>query len=282
MTQIQTANLEQMELLASEFQRRYETQFALANALSLYTNLAVIRGFWPCSRQVWGSTVFPMVGDAIDGNHLRLYGSVYHLAYSDATTPTMGIAPWVWLDGASALYVHSGDAYAFKITGSDVYIGAGYNGLTMGAWVRFDNTASTSEAIIWKGEGGAVGYAYGMHRLSGSGYIRCEVWNGSNNYYRDSANAVPADTWTFICGRFKPSTSVQVTVNDTTWTNSTGIPSTINNISTPLSVGARAVSGGSYNLYLIGRLSMVFITASYLPDDMLYMIYSQTRAMFGV
>ena len=146
-----------------------------------------------------------------------------------------------------------------------------------------DKTSSNTfpnEAIVTKGSSAVPTYSFGLHRNNPNNTIRFEVWNGGVNYYIDSTEVTNANTWYFVCGRYKPSTSVTVTVNETHRSLTSGIPASINDVTAYLTLGARIAAGG-FNLYYTGRMSMVFLCASYLGDEVVQMLYSQTRAMFG-
>ena len=98
-------NDELMSIFDGEYQRRWEPNFAIANAIPTLSSLPALRGLWPMS----GNNTTPGVLD-ISGNGLTLTNVTGQHTIS-------GLAPCIRLDGAND-YLWAADAANFDILGN--------------------------------------------------------------------------------------------------------------------------------------------------------------------
>jgi len=246
---IQYYNDQNIDLLAAVFQRRYEPNFALANALSVLAAL-------PGMRMVWG-----MGGRdsnaVVDNAGMGRVGAI-----NGVTFGVSGIAAYADFDGVND-YLRRPDEDGLRITGA----------LTIGAWVYFDAAGEAGILSKWLAAGNLR--CYRLIRTAG-GLIEFAISaDGTATTVVDSA-AVSDSTWYFVAGSYDPSTSLKVYVNRTAVSNVTSIPAAIY-ASTADFEGGRTDAGS----YMNGRQAFSFVAASTLTAAQLGVIYEQTRALFG-
>lgn len=268
--QTQVANRQLVQLLSAWFQSRREASFAWSRAASEYLALPGLRGFWPMS-----SVDYTAASRARD-----LSGQGYHL--TDNNTPTFnfdGLAPYVEFNGTTQ-YLSRADGGVGNwadILGTETYIDAAIRGLTLGGWFYFDDaTPATTEDCIDKRVAAAANSSYSLGRLA-TAQIFFNVSTGAGFVTAPGAN-VGADRWVFLVGRYIPSTSVDVFVDDDEVNTVIGVPASLVDSTAPFTIGARGVP----SQYLDGRASMCFLCAAALSDAIILSLFEQTKAMFGV
>jgi hypothetical protein len=257
----QNSRIQTLESVESTFDMR---------TLAAFLQLPGLRGFWPMSS-------IGVAGQAIDlqglGNHLTLNGNPL-FNYS-------GLIPYCDYDGTGDFHsiTDAASGNAFDILGNESYIDTGVQGLTVGGWFYFDRNTN-AEALIAKADGvvnANRNYDLFYRGDAGGDPAQFNVANGAVAYTVTGITTIPTATWTFIAGRFIPSTSVDVFTNSIIATNAVAIPATINNSTADLNIAAR--NGGSL---LDGRASMCFICTVSLGNVLLRSLYNQTRQLFQV
>ena len=266
----QKLNAELVRLLSAIFQRRYEPNFALGNAISLYLSLPGLRGLWPFSgiNSVPGAINF-----AADGYNLSSNG-----------TPEVwntGLAPITVLDGLTTgdCWYYNDHAH-FDILGTETIYNTNIRGLTCGAWVYPLDLSSVDRYIISKWE----------HTVAGNQSYRL-YYSFANNYFefnvRDSLSVLDTvgfgssssvNNWYFVAGRFDPGVDMTIWVNGESTSAATALTNVDNST-------ARFVVGAAHSLAnreWDGYISFPFLTATALPDQWIFTLYQQTRALFGV
>lgn len=264
MAVIQTRNSEMIQLLTGEFQRRNEPQFALANTISTFLAIPGLVGFWPMSP------FDPSNGDTFD-----VSGATRTLTNnSNVTFGFDDLAPYSQYDGVGANRLIRLDEAALDITGTEADIEN--NGLTIGCWVFLD-TGAVGEQFI--GKWGAAGSRSYRLDKSGGGNIRILISSdGTAQTTIAASNAPNTSDWNFAVGRFDPSTELAIFLNGTKTTNTTSIPASIFQSATDFSTGATGAGANPFD----GKLSMCFLSASFISDVAINNLYQQTRTLFGV
>jgi len=278
---IQKRNDEMVDLLAADFQRRYEMQFALANACSMFQQLPGLRGFWPMSACTAGAA------NAIDQS-----GHAHHL--TRAGNPIYGLdlitdrslAAYLRFDGTGD-YLSRADEANLDITGTESYFASqastsgAARGLTLGGWFR-PELDTANELLISKW--GVAGQRSYNLRVAGAvagdpvTFYICD--DGTNTDRVDSTTGYTVDTWQFMAGRFNDGDTgmeLAVWLNDEQTTAATARASIFNSTA-PFNISG---SNNGSALYT-GRASLCFLCAAALPDVVLWTLYQQTRALFGV
>lgn len=261
---VQRRNAEMVALLSQDFRRLNNPAHAWADAISMGLGLPGLVGLWPMSLTN-GS------GQAVDLVNGQLLTNNNNAAFSQAGT---GLSAYIGFNG-STQYLSRTSSSTLAISGSEAFTAFAYRGLTLGAWVNFDVTAAAIEAIIYKRDG--TNNAYSLERKA-TGEIRFTIYNSNTAYAVDTAVTVAAGAWTFVCGRFDPSTELKVWANGETGVNTTSIPASIDTDAADFSIGASGTPGS----YLDGAISLAWVSNQYLSDQYIDTFYQMTAPLFGV
>jgi len=261
----QKRNPQNEELLSAHMARRDEPNFALGNAISTYLALPALRGFWPTSAhhvttQSW------YVDDIACDYDLAATGSP-HLGFSN-------LYPWIYLDGDE--YFYYPDDPQFDIRGIDPPTAVANRGLTLGAWVKFDDINSF-EVIMCKYNGGTGNRSYRLAKDT-SNNIQMKISNDGGNVNIDidtSITTLVANIWYFVVGRWD-TTNTSTFVDGIVHNIASGEASIFNG-NTQLLLG---VEGGAIN-FMTGYQSFIFICAASVSDSIIKNIWHQTRYLFN-
>lgn len=234
--------------------------------ISPFLALTGLRGFWPMSAI--GTT----------SNARDQSGSNRVLTYNGNPTYNYdGLVPYIDLDGTGD-FLSRPDEAALDITGTETYVAAAVRGLTCGGWFYFNNAAAAQEVALSKGLGGAANTSYWLNRQA-AGQGRFIVGDGAAFQGPTSTAVISQDAWTFIVGRFVPSTTVDLWVNTEKSTDSVGVPAALLNTAAPLNIGSYNNGTG---FFLTGRASLCFLCAAALSDTIIDSVFQQTRAAYRV
>lgn len=228
-------------------------------------NLGTIRATSPHIRDI-----------TISGNHLINVG-VQALNIDDIIScGSWGVA------GSDRIY--GADSSEFDIQGNETYVTTAYRGLTMGAWIRYaaGSWGSVNNVIgKWTYTGNQRSYNL---RLGGSGKPNFYV-SGDGTASINKASGVAADlsngSWSFIAGRYDPSTEIKVyhgkdgeLFEDA---ETSGIPATLFNGTSQFELGSYDGGGG----YWQGQIAFPFLCFARLPNIFLTRYYEMTKRIFG-
>jgi len=267
---VQRRNSEMVDLLAADFQPRYEPQFAWKSAVSQHQVLPGLRGFWPTSSVDTNGDLIDMSGQ---GNHLTLNGNPWRRGYN--------LAPTCDLDGVGDYFSHVGGIGSWcDILGSETYILQAWRGLTIGGWFLFDNAAGVEEYMISKWDTGGNERSYRLVRRVAGG-IRFSVSDdGTAVDDVDTTSAPAADEWFWACGRYTDNTEeIDIWYNTETANLAlAGWGGTLRSNATDFLIGGR--HGGA--TLMTGRFSLAFCCTAALSNAIIGQLFQQTRAMFNV
>lgn len=263
----------------SERVRLLETHGHRTQSFAPFWSLAVARGLWPM-----GPVDYQAAPQAAD-----VSGLGYHLDnINSANFGNDGAAPYVDFDGVNQYLrrVDGGAGNWADITGAEGYVPAAQRGCTIGGWFQFDRLTN-GEWLIGKGTGAAALSSYWLIFRGdlANDPLRFTVSNGAANFQVDAQIAPATATWTYVVGRYDPGAEIKIYAGQgdasplTTNTNVVGIPAALNDSASDFTIGAP--SGGAAN-QLDGRASFCFLCAARLSDEMVRVLYSQTRALFRV
>lgn len=269
----QDFNDEMMNLIATDFQRRYEPNFAWANYESMYKGLPGLIGFWPGNiGYTGGANALRDMSTA--GIHLARAANGFEEA--DST----GLRRWVVLNGSTD-YFSTGDTAFTSILGTENAIASSIRGLTAMVWMRpTDATPSALESIIGKwNAGGQNSWLLGRNtNLTGRVIFSGD---GSTSVAVDTTNALAINEWRFLAARFTPSAQIRIWEGSTsglvTNENTTSIPATLFDSTADLAVGVR--NAGATGFYQ-GDLSLIALCRAALPDLFIESIFNLTRPLF--
>ena len=265
---VQKRNPELIDLLSADFQRRYEPNFAWVNACSAISLLPGLRGFWPMSANIkTGLQGTISVTDIINNFHLAMDGDPLYMS--------AGLAPYLDFNGVNQ-YLYYPDVYQFSILGTEAYIQD--KGLTLGCWAYLDAWGAAIRPLMTKWQA-ANQFSYYLGAASAANqtpYFSLSNAGVAVEGTVVSSLGVGIGAWTFLCGRFIPSTSACIWVNSTKTTSVAAIPASLFDSTSNLEI-ARGLATD----YLDGRVSLAWLCASALTDTQIWAIYQQTRALYG-
>ena len=233
-----------------------------ASFLDLCMTKPGLRGLWTFGS-VDGS------GDLLDvsgnGRTLTMQGNPTYDA------PATGMYSYGNLDGTGDYWSRADEA-GLDIIGTEAYIGA--PGMTFFAWAQFSSIAATR---VVAAKSASSDTAFTLHYNSGAGYIRGAIsQNGTTTFTVDSILPV-VDTWYFMVIRFVPSTSLDIYVDGTKYSNTTSIPSSLKDSAGPFHLGA----SNSGSALLPGLISTSGLYASALTDDFIDKLWNTSKYLYG-
>jgi hypothetical protein len=276
----QTDNSALRQNLSPYFLRRndfYDPAFMVPIAISYIMSFQALRGLWPPSSHYHDGSSGYLQNLAVTqaaGAHLTQSGTS-QLGLEGGAIPRI-------IFSGSSQWALSSDAAMWDIIGTEGYVVGAQQGLTIGAWVNYDNAASAHEYALSKRQG-AVQISYALRRTD-TGYGLFEISNtGTAAVTVDSSSDTIADSvWTFLAGRYTPSTELKLWVNDTIYTNTTSIPASIFSSSADLFMAGRDDAATPGQFLMDGSMSMVWICASAVPDRAVYTLFEISRHIYGV
>ena len=275
---VQERNPERTDLQRGEYCMRYEPNRAWGDTVSMFLDIAMLRGFWPMS------SVGVNLGDAIDisgqGRFLTAVGNPFYGYRGTAATPT-GLPSYINLDGSD--HLRRADEAALDLSGAEAYVDVTIQGLTLGCWVYCANAAAAIEYIMckWNGAGGAATANYFIRRTAG-GALEIYVGNGvaSDNH---SGGTLLQNTWHHVVGRFDTNNgTLAVFLDGTKYQKNTALATPLNNNNHDFTIGARDAGGGTGGAFLTGLVSFAFLSACALSDVHIKTLFNHSKALFGV
>jgi hypothetical protein len=262
---IQEQNQDMVSLLSAYFRLLYNPVHAFADAIGMLQMFPGIVGIWPGSVSGGGSGNQNMLVD-VSGNalHLTRNGSpVFNAAQ---------LRSIVSFNGSTDYYTHA-DAAIFDILGTETHIASTLRGLTIGAWIFPDNALpAATEQILTKGGTSAYLISRGT-----TGLMNLWISDGITPVQVASTSAVGTG-WSFVCGRFDPSTEQKLWVNGTSYTNTTSIPASIANVADNFSIGANGVGSNFFD----GSIALAFLAQAAIPDQFINAYFQMTAPLFGI
>jgi hypothetical protein len=174
---------------------------------------------------------------------------------------------------------YAADGANWDIQGNENYVTTSYRGLTIGAWVRFVTTFATGNVIgKWTYTGNQRAYNL---RIDGTGtpifYISSD---GTATTFKGSSEDLVEDEWSFLVGRFRPSSAVKIYHGKKgvlhSDENTTSIPATIANTTAQFEIGSYNGGGG----YWQGQIAWPFVCFGAVPDVYITRYFEMTRRAF--
>lgn len=270
MTQ-QIRNPENVDLLSVDFQKRYEANFAAGNIVSLLRMIPGLRGAWVASG-------FDSAGDIPDvSNQGRTVTKNGNPLFSFE-----GLAPIVTLDGTGD-YFERADEAGLDITGTETDVASAKRGLTIGGWFR-PSDLTNYQFLMSKWNTGTNNESYALwYRIAGgppgNNFVFSITTDGITDFYIDSSDyTIAMNNWYFIVGSFDPSTSLNIYVNKTKSSVLVGVPASIHSGAADFLIG----DSDDLGVEFWGDFSFGFLSAMFLSDTVIYNLYHQSRALFGV
>lgn len=269
----QVRNADMVDLLSTDFVDRNESAYAWKSAVSALVALPGVRGAWPMSSIAYAQPECLDVSG--NGNHLQAAAALGNVTFGQDPTP--GLAQIAIFGGAANQYLTKADGGAGNwadILGTEAYIAAANNGMTLGGWFWWTAPPGAQTDIMNKDDLGAQ-RSYRLH-VTAADALRILV-NGAIAV--TSADTVQTG-WNHCVGRYdQPSQTVFVYLNGTETAGVAGAaPAALNDSTAPFCIGA---SGAGSNL-LTGYASLCFLLATSLSATSVFSLFESQRAIFGV
>lgn len=262
----QDRNAELVALLETDFVGRNEPNYALANSISTILALPGLRAFYPMS-------IPGIAGQAQDlqslGNHLTLNGNP-QFGYEN-------LIPYCQYDGTGDYHdiADAASGNAFDVLGTESYIEVAERGLTLGTWVKPEETG-TGEALMAKF--GAVGNQSYRIQLTVPDQLIFQISDDGTAVATATSVAIPTfNVWYYVVGRFRPGVFVDIFVNGVEVNVATAMVSIFNSTAN-FTIGARQAGADPFQ----GRLSMMWVCAAQLSDSIIQNCFHQMRNMYNV
>ena len=257
--------------------RMLETHGHRVQSIAPYFSLGAARAIWSMGSV---DIANPIAAD-ISGNGYDLD------AINTPVFGTEGASPYVWFNGTTQYLrkVDGGAGAWADILGTEPYVTAAERGLTLGGWFK-PYRLTNNEFLMGKSTGVAATSAYSLvfQGAVANDPVLFSISTGAAFVSATVQPGISASSWVFVAGRYDPSTEIKVYVGIgdaepiQTATTVAGIPATLPDVAADFTIGS--YSGGAS--YFSGRASRCFLCASMLSDEMIHLIYSQTRALYGV
>jgi len=179
-----------------------------------------------------------------------------------------GVCPTGY-DGDSFTHIGNGTNYlsasaAFGITGLETWVDSSIRGLTVGGWFMVDAGSGTARGIISK-DGVSPQRGYGL-TVDATNSVSFFMSGNGAAIFGVAGPAFPLLEWTFLVGRFIPSTEVAIFTNGDKATSTTAIPASQFVSSQALEIG-RFLANNTRIVH--GKARDVFICASALSDALI-------------
>ena len=267
----QTRPGELVDILRTDFQHRNETNFAWKSAASSIQEPPALIGAWPTS--------ILRLDNATD--RVRdIAGGGYHLTWNGGLAAgNDDLAPYIWFNGTSGYLSRvAGAASWASVRGNEGYVDAALRGLTVVGWYWANTIAAGNAGIISKWAAG--NQRTWMLRRNGAAIQWYASDDGAAGLGPATLN-ISANAWYFIAARWTPdgaNSMLKLWVNSDTHENNIGAVATLFDSTANFLVGAY---DGAANFWS-GRGSHILFCASALEDALVFSLFQQQRAMFGV
>jgi len=272
----QVFNDELMNLIATDFQRRYEPNFAWGNVMSMYAQLPGLTAFYP---GVVGNPPTSL------GQLRDLSGAGVHMSRTSAPyeeADSTGLRRWLHFDGTDDYWFTVDNAYN-SILGTETSMASAIRGLTVMAWVRPTSAPGAVGTVASKWLTTGNQRSWELRRLASGVASFVVSGDGSATANINSTNVLAQDEWRFVAGRFTPSAQVRVwegfTYGLVTNENATSVPATLFDSTDNLAIGAINTSGTAAEFWA-GDLSLIALCRAALPDLFIESIFNLTRPLF--
>lgn len=260
----QRRNASQVSILSADFPMRSDASYAWGRVISCILGIAPhLRLFIP----------FSSVNESFDAYDLSGQGrTMTGTALVAACYNNFGaLAPYIAYDGVSMYHTRADEA-GLDLTAT---------GLTVMCWAYY-KALTARMGLITKDDGTNANCNFGLYERGdvASDPAQFVVANGVNSYSINSTvvpvtGMVPAQLY-FVAGRWVPSVSVDVFVDDTKTSNVTGIPATLNNSTAPLNFGGRNDGATLLN----GGMTLAAIWNTWLTDTQIEAIRQAAYPLF--
>jgi|SRR5579859_3075625 len=258
----------QVAQLQAQYSRLATSDFGptLGEMYGGFYSLPGLRGLWYPGSTDQAGLLYDVSGQA---RTLSIGSGIPTTALLSSLVPIMQY-------GGGGCHTRASEA-GLQVSGTETSIDASIRGLTLGGWFKITNTA-TRYGLAQKYTTGTNQRSYALWVFETGTFPQFYVSsNGTATTTVGSSVALSAGTWYFIVGRYVPSTSLDIYVNNVKTTNTTTIPASIFNTSTSPFDLAR-FDGGSL---LVGALGLTFLCGAALSDALLNYLWLRTAPIFG-
>lgn len=264
--------LDRLEKKISRLESARSGSSPVSELASRFFSVPALRAFYPMSAVENPSAQY--------GRAMDVSGGGRHLTRTGATVFGYdGLVPFCKYDGATTYHSYIDDPQ-FNITGiasgSSLYTYSVQRGLTIGCWFYPLSVPATSTCLMGK----VVGPSDYSYMLLYNSTEQAGMWidnagdtTGVDQIYQ---GYVTRSGWNFVVGRWS-SSYISVMLNGTINSRAT-TKSSIYSGTADFTIGNRG--GGSY--FFNGYISMAFVSAAYLSDDMVNELWLKTKSAYGI
>lgn len=209
------------------------------------------------------------------GDWYDISGHGHHLSYNgDPEFDYAGLVGYWDYDGTGDWHARTDEA-DLDITGLETTVASAIRGLTLGGWFWLDSVAGTQVLMAKFGASGQRSYYLAV--VAGAPRIIVSV-DGTALVTHTFSSTISASAWHRIVGRFVPSTTLDLYVDEAKESLAVGIPASIFNSNVDFRIAARS---DGVDL-LDGRASACHLNAAALSDAQNSSVFEQQRAAYGV
>jgi len=269
---IQQQNEQLISLLSARFRLLDNPAHAWGDVFSMYKSLPGLVSFWSCSSTGLAPTdVTGLFDDSGKGLNLGA-NSVPMIGINES-----GLLGYIAFDGTDDYFFRT-DAAAADISGAESVVETAYRGMTIGAWVYFSGGLGPAQQIIGK-DGLGANRSYILYKSSSDLFTWLVTGNGTTVIEAAHTTPVTTGQWYFVACRFIASTEIRIWVDSAdSVVNTISVPASIFNSTAQLSIAARSVTP---DIFLNGRLSLLWMTKTALPEASIRTLYNFTAPLFG-
>jgi len=243
-----------------------------------YQNIISMLMFLPGLRGLWASSIDES-GDVIDlagqGRTLTAAGS--------PNVGIDGVFPYLQFDGTFD-YLYRADEAGLDISGTEAFVESSYQGLTAGGIFKFDDLSGTSNLGVmgkWLTTGNQRSWLLYLRDATTKLQAVASDDGTSTVMSIGSSKTLSTSNYYFCVFRFVPSTSLDLWVNDTKNSDTTGtLLSSLYNSSAQLNIMSYGDGYSSYRNQ--GRMVFSFLTATALSDAFISSLYDTCADVFSL
>ncbi len=220
-----------------------------ASQKDVFVRLPGLVAYWPSGIRASGAIIDHSGG----GNPLTMVGNGQVGYDGNAYAHLGGGTNYFWSPTAS-----------LAPTGVEAWVEPSIRGMTIGCWFALDASPSTAAGILTK-DGNAPQRGYSIWSSSGN-VPAFNVSGTGGSSIGVNGSTFSLSTWTFLVGRFIPSTEIAIFTNGDKTVNTAAIPASLFGSSQAFELGR--LFGNSANI-VTGRIRDAFVCSAALSDQLI-------------
>jgi len=244
--------------------------------LDVYRSLPALRLFVSYGQNRWQSSVNTLPNMTLNFDFSTPTGSG---VWTSLGTDEDNV--YINLNGTTD-YVNVGPSRNYNPNLIDTWIDPNIRGMTLGTWFKPDSAPRNEHLFGRRVTPSWLCYEF---RRDTAGNLTLAISTNGTSFHKLHATTGGPTTdtkWYFVVAQISQA-EMRIFVNGEWWSTTSGIPSTIfQTTGASLILGARQLAISSYTSFLDGRMANSFLTASYLPKNMVETLWHVTRKGFRI